>query len=47
MGCNCHKRKIATQPKKIIKHQARKPSEGITTDKSTNVVRRIIRRATR
>lgn len=38
--CNCGKRNIATQPKKIIKAQ---PSGG----NNTNRIKRIIRRATR
>lgn len=41
MACNCGKKKLATQPKKIVKTQP-KSNTG-----STNATKRIIRRAAR
>lgn len=39
MGCNCGKKKIGTQAKKIIKQQKSKPIDGHNT-----TLKRIIRR---
>lgn len=41
MGCNCGKKKIATQPKKIVKS----PSQRIVGGGRGSVTKRIIRRA--
>lgn len=42
MGCNCGKKKLSTQPKKIIKT----PSHTVVTN-GTNPTRRLIRRASK
>lgn len=47
MPCNCGKRRVATQPKKIVKTPPRKPDGNGSNNTSTNVIRRIIRRAAR
>lgn len=41
MACNCGKKKLATQPKKIVKTQ---PKSSVN---STSTTKRIIRRAAR
>jgi hypothetical protein len=42
MGCNCGKKKLSTQPKKIIKT----PSHTVVTN-GQNATRRFIRRASK
>ena len=41
MGCNCGKKKIASQPKKIVKS----PSQRVVGGGNGSVTKRIIRRA--
>ena len=41
MGCNCGKKKIASQPKKIVKS----PSQRVVGGGNGSVIKRIIRRA--
>lgn len=41
MGCNCAKKKIASQPKKIV----RTPSQRIVGGNNGSATKRIIRRA--
>ena len=41
MGCNCGKKKIASQPKKIVKS----PSQLVVGGGNGSVIKRIIRRA--
>lgn len=48
MPCNCGKKRIVTQPKKVAKTPPKKPDAGGTPNsKSTTTIRRIIRRAGR
>lgn len=46
MACNCNKKRIVTQPKKVVKTPPRKP-DSKNGDNSTSVIRRIIRKAIR
>jgi hypothetical protein len=46
MPCNCGKRRVVAQPKKVVKAPPRK-TETATDGKSTTTVKRIIRRAAR
>jgi hypothetical protein len=39
MGCNCGKKKVSAQPKKIVKTQQSKP-----ISEKTNTLKRIIKR---
>lgn len=44
MGCNCGKKKLSTQPKKIVKAPAR---SGLYTTGNETSTKRFIRRATK